>query len=1180
MLLRIIQLGGGRLYRGAFMLALASVATLCVLWSIPALVGSRLIWPHVLARLTQDIDATVRSDDVTLGWFAPIELRGVRLEDLAGERVATAGVIRSESTLFSLLLSGHDLGTIVIDELDLQVRLRPRGSNIEDILSTYLKQTEPSSPATGTIALNDARITVFAPANVGRAPAHLTALQATIALEGGEGRAGQLEIASCQMSSADAQGSLAGSISWRSEQDATHWSMTTDTQSFDLGLLECVAQRLESTIRAQGIVDVQGQASWVSGRDRLRIQLTRAEARDVSISAPQYLGSDRVALARVVARGGCSISGSRWQLKAVDIRCTAGHIALDGDFVWPGRGSELGLAQLMAILKAANLRAEGRIDLAQLAATLPRTLRVREDVQIESGTLEFTFGGAGQSDARHWTAHVEASELAARREGRRFTWGSPLKLTVKADATDTGWEIEQLICASSCLSLRGGGHSEAGFLVMQCDLRELCHQLSEFIQLGSFRARGSMSTRLDWKRQSAGQVKVHGTSLLENLELDGAMTGHWQEPRLSATLSAIIDRDADQNTGLRMAQLELASSTDRLEAQLLEPVDALHADAVWMIGCQVSGQWTTWFPRLSTLLPHELASHQWRVIGPVDGRLTMQLTRQSLELQEATLNCEPFWLDAPAIRIDEPAMAIDVSGTWEFDAGRLRVPEATFQSAALAFRVNDLRRDTDAGKQRTTGDITFRVDFDRLYEAWRIRSKQHDWRLGGSAQGQISLVQSPDVLQSRWKLDLVGLAVQRRQQTPPARNVIPATHTPNWATVWREPILKFTGGANYRPSSETVELERFELNSADKLQLSVRGSLSEPVGPCHVNLEGQITYDLAKLLHQWVPELEPHLRWIGQGTQPLRLTGPLFHAPEAGQSTASIGMIPTTLAGETSVSWQSADILGIAIGPGAVTPKLAGGKVRTGPVELPVSGGMMHIEPTLHLNHQPPLLSLAPGLLFDQVQLTAGMCDRWLKYAAPVVADATRAEGMFSASLANATIPLREPQHCQLEGTLQVHDATIGPGPLARRLIQSAQQLKALLGVRGSDLDGLEQKRWVRFAPQQTRFRVADRRVYHERLVFEAADVEIHTRGSVGFDQTLSLVALIPIQPDWLQDTPQLAALRGQMIQLPISGTLEDPRIDQRALERVATDTLRRATGALLENELRQGLQRWLDPDR
>ncbi len=450
----------------------------------------------------------------------------------------------------------------------------------------------------------------------------------------------------------------------------------------------------------------------------------------------------------------------------------------------------------------------------------------------------------------------------------------------------------------------------------------------------------------------------------------------------------------------------------------------------------------------------------------------------------------------------------------------------------------------------------------------------------------MSLVQLDNTTQAQWKIDLVALELGRRQLAAPRGNAIPATNAATWKTVWSEPILKAAGSGQCDFASRTIALDRFDLDSADKLQLSMQGSLAEPIGACVVDLQGQVTYDLSKLLQQWAPEWERQVRWIGHDTQQFRLRGPLFQLRTASSESVapsptrapSAAMIPPTLYGESGLRWQSADLFGIAVGAGAVGATLENGSVNMGIIEMPISGGTMHIEPTLHLNHLPPVVAITPGQVLTNVQITTGMCDQWLKYIAPVAADATQAKGQFSLSLGETTVPLSQPGASRSEGALKIHTASIGPGPLAHQLIFVANRLATILQL--GDLSSASESSWVRLPEQQTQFRVMDGRVHHDHLAFETGRTLIYTRGSVGFDESLALVAQIPIRDQWIAKNPRLAALRGQFVQLPINGTLSKPRVDQRALERFATDTLRKTTEKILQDELNKGLQRWLGPGK
>ncbi|MFO7903672.1 MAG: hypothetical protein R6U98_13500, partial [Pirellulaceae bacterium] len=365
-------------------------------------------------------------------------------------------------------------------------------------------------------------------------------------------------------------------------------------------------------------------------------------------------------------------------------------------------------------------------------------------------------------------------------------------------------------------------------------------------------------------------------------------------------------------------------------------------------------------------------------------------------------------------------------------------------------------------------------------------------------------------------------------------------------------------------------------------------SVTEPTGACVVDLRGQATYDLASLLEHWAPQWTEVVRWSGHDTQPFSLHGPLFHVPPAHASSgeypvataSTVGMIPAELHGQCGLSWQSANVFGLRVGAGDASARLERGTMQLGVVETPLSGGKMRIQSAIHFNHHPPAISLAPGQVLTDVRITTEMCDQWLKYVAPAVAAATRAEGQFSLSLEQTTIPLREPTAAHVAGTLEVHAARVGPGPLARELILLANNVRSLLQLDLKDFSRIGRDTWIRFPQQQTKCHVGNERVYHDQLQMEVGKVSMYTHGSVGFDQSVSLTVQIPVQDQWISSNPQLAALRGHVIQVPIRGTLSDPRVDQRALERLAADTLRQATGRLIENELNNALQRLMESGR
>jgi hypothetical protein len=197
------------------------------------------------------------------------------------------------------------------------------------------------------------------------------------------------------------------------------------------------------------------------------------------------------------------------------------------------------------------------------------------------------------------------------------------------------------------------------------------------------------------------------------------------------------------------------------------------------------------------------------------------------------------------------------------------------------------------------------------------------------------------------------------------------------------------------------------------------------------------------------------------------------------------------------------------------------------------------------------------------------MCNLWLKYVAPLLAEATEAEGKFSLGLEGASVPLFTPGQASATGTLAIHGAQIGPGPLAKQYLGMARQLRTWFNpdaAAGADGDF---GRWMLMPEHNVRFQVQDGVVAHDGLTMTAREFQIVTRGSVRIeDQAINLVASIPVRDEWFRNSERLkllSSLRGQTIQIPISGTLSEPKPDLKFFEGIGKQLAGQAVQGLLD---------------
>ena len=112
---------------------------------------------------------------------------------------------------------------------------------------------------------------------------------------------------------------------------------------------------------------------------------------------------------------------------------------------------------------------------------------------------------------------------------------------------------------------------------------------------------------------------------------------------------------------------------------------------------------------------------------------------------------------------------------------------------------------------------------------------------------------------------------------------------------------------------------------------------------------------------------------------------------------------------------------------------------------------------------------------------------------------------------------------------------------------------------------------------QNVPFAVQQGRVHHQGMQFQIDDVLIQTTGSVGLDQTMQMVAQIPILDSWVGTSRWTQGLRGQTLQIPIGGTVSKPQVDNRALQQMSQQLVQQAAGAAINQEVQGQVQGLLD---
>jgi len=241
-----------------------------------------------------------------------------------------------------------------------------------------------------------------------------------------------------------------------------------------------------------------------------------------------------------------------------------------------------------------------------------------------------------------------------------------------------------------------------------------------------------------------------------------------------------------------------------------------------------------------------------------------------------------------------------------------------------------------------------------------------------------------------------------------------------------------------------------------------------------------------------------------------------------------------------------------------------------------VGQGRLTAQPLVRLTPGAELIALSQGPLVTNVDISPEVSETMLKYVAPILDGATRAEGQFSIDLDLAEVPFGQPKQARVQGRLTAHRLSVSPGPMTSQLVTLIGQIEALT-KRKQFLQAAaspRNKSFLTMSEQQVDFQVVEGRVYHRNLEFLIDDVPVRSYGSVGFDQTLALVIEIPIQDKWIEREPALRGFAGQSLKIPIYGTFEKPRIDERAVADLSRQLLQGAATQAIGDELNRQFEK------
>ncbi len=496
-------------------------------------------------------------DRFHFSWFGPTRMDHFVIRDPDGEAVVDATTAHWDRNLFQVLFSRPRYGTLTLRDAAIDIERRDDGSiDIVDALRPVLKGQSPTDftiLVDGTLRVRDAglaspieadqfEIKIRRPA----APGDLTwdaklgdrATGHKLGIKGSYNRWEEREDGRNRM---------------LVEVDAERWPLRIGSGGLTL----------DATIAGHARL-AREDGRWASAAG---LSLTNASA------AGTGLAGDRPKLDAVDAEWSVVQHDAGWSIRNLRLKSNVAEVATSGP--WPTTDrDEPG-------------RITGRVDLAALAALLPNTLHLRDDLKVEQGRATIVITCKIDDGSRIWTADAGLATLDGHLGDTAVSLRKPMSIHSRWREAAGLSGFETLAIKSAFLDASGRGNLAQGVQIDgSLNLAALALQLGDFVDLGPLGLAGSGLFHAE-VRDVGQNLEVTGSTTFakasvgpegDALELAGLkIEGSYRRGRSGVTggsnWEVVVGLDAASRAGLELGATHLAVRGDGEGGFAIDPIE-------------------------------------------------------------------------------------------------------------------------------------------------------------------------------------------------------------------------------------------------------------------------------------------------------------------------------------------------------------------------------------------------------------------------------------------------------------------------------------------------------------------------------------------------------------------------------------------------------------------------------
>jgi translocation and assembly module TamB len=1156
----------------------------CLIWQAPALISQTGLHHKITAAFLSDCPGSVRTESVELDWKKPIVIKKIKYENQEGQPLLNIEEIRSERNLIDFVIDFWHPGSFTVSKPVVIVQADEEKTNWDYTLKKWSEEGNEKSnnsdwqfPVSiniqdGSVELrdgNDSKILVSDIQASMIVPEEADE-NATFEWDSQVGRNGRL------LATLDANSNI-----------SDEGSLELQLKEIELEPFREILNSLVNNREFSGIMSGDIHVNWNSVDELLEtVVKTDLQMENIILDLPDYL-EDQIQLSEVTLTGLTHIKDSQLTIDQFNLNSEPLQINSSGKITFSDLKNLQSKAQLFQLAGNSEYSVETNLDIAKITRLLPRTVKLHENVDVQSGSIHCSV----ENDGQDLLVKITSSELVAERNSKTIRWEDPIQIDINAHAEEKHLVVDRVNCDSDFLKIQSTKEGKNLSVNLQCDLQQLANRLESVVDFSEAQLQGTLNGDIDYQMLSENRYQVAGELKVEDFEMQWNNQTPWIEENLTCHFegSGQFTKSIDQM--IESGQLSIVSGEDRLKIHTVNDSSEGGSPLYNMV---VKGDMARWKNRMSVLdILNEYQLNDWDVNGTVDGKVKLQMNENEIVFTEGYAYFEPLKVQGPSVNIQQKRAKIQTEGTWLFNEKRFITPRSKWNSDSLALSFIDFDAKFIEGQiPQMDGELTFKGSFPKLLSWVQGPDSVSEFRYRGIVSSQLNFSNSNSTTRMNGELNLNRFVAWSGES---GWNPQTQSRSVAWKPVWKEKRISLKTDVMYDEISDQVTIHQCALSSAAVLA-SISGTVDHLMTSRVASLDGNFDYDFPKLLAHLDPSISKNIQIVGKRQSSFSIAGPMNsrHRMATSPRRSSSSIIkptfktvsqtnqdwPDQFVMRAGMGWQSAEIYGLDVGAGDVNATLHNQLIDFGQVKLDVNQGHVILHPKIDFQQSPSVLSIGTGRVIQGVKITREVCQSWMKFVTPVLADSAEVDGIFSLDLQHANMPLGQLKNSDVQGTLLIHEAQAAQGPMAGKMVAIVGQLMTIFNRKKSRTLNEFGETSIRFPKQQVPFMMKNGRVVHRNLTMIVNDVRITTSGTVNADQSISLIAEIPVSQDWVDNNKYLKSMGGKTLKIPIGGTLALPQVDQRVFSMISQQAIQGSAKGLIDNQIQKQMNNLFDKIR